>query len=94
MRVVFLGFLSSGEEREQRPVTATRTGKVAVWDIRIKQKKKPETKLVREVDLRAESDKFVLCRDDLFSPSTLQSDRSVCRTARQALSVFTVARSR
>ena len=23
----------------------TRTGKVAVWDIRVKQKKKPETKL-------------------------------------------------
>ena len=48
--VVFLGFLSSAEEGQQRPVTATRTGKVAVWDIKIKQKK-PETKLVREVDL-------------------------------------------
>ena len=62
---MFLGFLFSGEEGQQRPLTATRTGKVAVWDIKIKQKK-PETKLVREVDLRAESDKFVLCQDELF----------------------------
>ena len=62
-----MGFLSSGEEEHQRPVTATKTGKVAVWDIRILQKKKkPETKLVREVDLRAESGQFVMCQDDLF----------------------------
>ena len=69
MRVVFLSFLSPGEgeeERHQRPVTATRTGKVAVWDILLTQRNKPDTRLVKEVDLRAESDQFVLCQDDLF----------------------------
>ena len=54
VRVVFLGLMSSAVEGQQRPVTATRTGKVSFWDIKIKQKKKLQTKLVTEVNLRAE----------------------------------------
>ena len=40
---------------------------MVVWKILIKQqKKKPETKLVSKVELRAESDQFVWCQEDLF----------------------------
>ena len=66
VRVVFVGFLRPGEEGHERPVTATSSGKVAVWDILIKQRRKPVAKLVTEVDLRAESEKFVLSSADLF----------------------------
>ena len=64
-----MGFLCPGEDGHERPVTATSSGKVAVWDLNMKQRRKPETKLVTEVDLRAESSQFVLSSSELFYAS-------------------------